>query len=61
MPEAPLMLAALRVQERLVEFVVTVRVTVPLNPLTEATVIVEVDEAPALGLELVGLAVTVKS
>ena len=37
------------------------RVTVPANPLTGATVIVEVPVAPALTVTLVGLAVTVKS
>lgn len=37
-----------------------VRVTVPVNPFTGATVIVEVPATPALVLTLVGEAVTVK-
>jgi hypothetical protein len=37
-----------------------VRVTVPVNPLTGATVIVEVAAVPTLTLAVVGLAVTVK-
>jgi hypothetical protein len=36
-----------------------VRATVPVNPLTGVTVIVEVTVAPARALTLVGLAVTV--
>jgi len=38
-----------------------VRATVPVNPLTGATVIVDVADAPALTVRLVGLAVMVKS
>ena len=38
-----------------------VSATVPVNPFTGATVIVEVAAAPALTATLVGLAVTVKS
>jgi hypothetical protein len=38
-----------------------VRVTVPVNPLTGAMVIVDVAAVPAFTLTLVGLAVTVKS
>ena len=37
-----------------------VRATVPVNPLTGATVMVETPEAPALTLTLIGDAVTVK-
>jgi hypothetical protein len=37
------------------------RVTVPVNPLTGATVIVEVAVAPARALTLVGLALMLKS
>ena len=37
-----------------------VKVTVPVNPLTGATVMVEVPEAPELTLTLEGLAVSVK-
>jgi len=49
------------VHDRLVEFVVTARVTVPANPLSGATVIVEVPATLALTVMLVVLAVTVKS
>jgi len=38
---------------------VSVRLTVPVNPLTAVTVIVEVAVAPASAVTLVGLAVTV--
>jgi len=38
-----------------------VKVTVPVNPLTGATVIVDVAAVPAFTLTLVGLAVTEKS
>ena len=60
-PEPPEMLVALRVQVRFVELVMTTRVTVPVKPLTGATVIVEVPATPALTVTLVALAVTVKS
>ncbi len=40
---------------------VAAKVTVPVKPLTGATVMVEVAEEPALKLMEVGLAVTVKS
>ncbi len=46
---------------RFVELVVTARVTVPVNPFKAATAIVEVPVAPALTVELVGDAETVKS
>jgi hypothetical protein len=38
-----------------------VSATVPVKPLTGATVIVEIAEAPAFAVRLVGLAVIVKS
>ena len=38
-----------------------VSVTVPVNPFTGATVIVEVPATPALTVRLVGAAITVKS
>ena len=60
-PEPPVILVELRVQTRLVELVVTTRVTVPVKPLRGLTVIVEVAVAPALTLTLVGLAVIWKS
>ncbi len=40
---------------------VEVRLTTPANPLTAVTVIVEVAEAPASKVALVGLAAIVKS
>jgi len=49
------------VQTRFVELVVTARATVPVNPLSGATVIVEVAGVPAVVATLVGLAVTLKS
>ena len=60
-PEPPVILVALRVQTRLVELVVTARVTVPAKPFTGATVMVEVPVTPAFTVTLVVLAVTVKS
>ena len=60
-PEPPGMLVEDRVQMRLVELVVTARVTVPVKPFTGATVIVEVPVTPAFTVTLVVLAVTVKS
>jgi len=50
-----------RLQERLVELVVTAKVTVPVNPLSGATVIVEVAATLAFAVTLVGLALMVKS
>jgi hypothetical protein len=61
LPEPPVILVEDREQIRLVEFVVTARVTVPVNPFSGATVIVEVPLAPAFAETLVGLAVTLKS
>ncbi len=55
------MLDGVRVQVRPTGDTVEVRATVPVNPLTGATVIVDVAAAPASALMLVGLAVTVKS
>ena len=60
-PEPPTMLVELKVQIKLVELVVTARVTVPVKPLSELIVIVEVAEAPAFTLTLVGLAAIEKS
>ena len=50
-----------REQTRLVEFVVTARVTVPVKPFSGATTIADVPLAAALTLTLVGLAVIPKS
>ena len=58
-PEPPVILVALSVQTRLVELVVTASVTVPVNPFTGVTVIVDVPVAPALTVTLVVVAVTV--
>jgi len=60
-PEPPAMLVDESVHDRLVEFVVTARVTVPAKPFTGATVIVDVPVTPAFTVTLVALAVTVKS
>ncbi len=55
------MLDGVRVQVRPAGDIVEVRATVPVNPFTGATVIVEMALAPARALMLVGLAETVKS
>jgi len=56
------MLVGLRVQVRpVVGETVAVRATVPVNPWTGATVMVEVPAVTALTVTLVGEAVTVKS
>jgi hypothetical protein len=60
-PDPPEMIVALRLQERLVELVITVRVTVPVKPFSVAMVIVELPVAPALTVTLVGLAEMEKS
>ncbi len=56
----PVTLVGLRVAVRPAEGF-AVRLTTPLNPFTAATVTVDVPEAPALTVTLVGLAVMVKS
>jgi hypothetical protein len=48
-------------QERLVELVVIVRVTVPVKPLIGATAMVDVPPEPALTMRLVMVALTLKS
>ena len=60
-PEPPEILVEVSVQARFVELVVTARVTVPVNPFTGATMMVEVPATPTFTVTLVGLAVTVKS
>jgi len=55
------MLVGLRVQVSPAGETVDVRATVPVNPLTGATVIVDVPTALAFIVIVVGLAVTVKS
>ena len=59
MPE-PVTLVGLRVAVR-PDDGVAVRLTVPLNPLTAVTVMVDVPDAPTLTVMLVGLAAIVKS
>jgi len=60
--EAPrTILVGVRVQVRPAGDTEEVRATVPVNPLTGATVIVEVATTPALTATVVGLAVTLKS
>ena len=55
------MLVGVRVQVRPAGDTELVRATVPVNPLTGATVIVEVPAVPAVVVTAIGLAVTVKS
>ena len=55
------MLAGVRVQVRPAGETDEVSATVPVNPLTGATVIVEVAATPTLTLAVVGLAATEKS
>jgi hypothetical protein len=55
------MVVGLRLQERLVELVVTVRVTVPVKPFSGDAVIVELPVAPAFAVTLVGFAEMEKS
>ena len=50
-----------RVQTRLVEFVVTARVTAELNPLRGATVMVELPAVPVETETVVGFTVRLKS
>jgi hypothetical protein len=60
-PEPPGTAAEPRVHDRPVELVVTTRLTVPLNPLIEATEIVELPVTPTPVETLLGLAVMAKS
>jgi hypothetical protein len=60
-PEPPLMVVDESVHERLVEFVVTVRLTVPVKLFRGAIVTVDVPVTPALTGTLVGLDDIVKS
>jgi hypothetical protein len=50
-----------KVQAMLVELVVTVRVTVPINPFSDDTVMVELPATLTLTVMVVGLADIVKS
>ncbi len=60
-PDPPVIDVDDRVQDRLVEFVDTPRLTVPVKPFSGATVRVEVPVAPARTGTDVGLAVKEKS
>lgn len=60
-PEPPLIDDEDNVQDKLVEFVVTTRFTVPENPFSGDTVMIEVADIPAVVVTLVGLAVVEKS
>jgi hypothetical protein len=60
-PELPGTATEPRVHERLVELVVTATLTVPLNPLIEATEIVELAVTPTLVETLLGFAEMAKS
>jgi len=60
-PEPPVIGEDDNVQLRLVEFVATSRLTDPVKPFTDATVIVEVPATPVFAFTMRGLAVTVKS
>jgi hypothetical protein len=55
------MVARDKVQAMLVELLVTVRVTVPINPFSDDTVMVELPATPALTVTVDGLADIVKS
>ena len=55
------MLAGVRVQVKPAGETDDVRATVPVNPFTGATVMLDVAAVPAVVVTLVGLAVTVKS
>ena len=61
LPEPPVTLLELRVQTRLVEFVVTERATVLVNLFNGLMVIVEVPATPAFTVAAVGFALIVKS
>ena len=60
-PEPPVIEVEPKVQTKLVELVVTARLTVPVNPPKGETAMDEVPVAPALVLRLVGVTTTVKS
>jgi len=60
-PDPPLIDDEESVQTKLVEFVVTPRATVEVNPLRGATLIVEVPVTPTATVKLVGFADTEKS
>ncbi len=61
LPEPAEMLVEERLHDRLVELVVTAKLTVPVKPLTGATLVVEVPAMLVFTVTLVGLAPIVKS
>jgi hypothetical protein len=61
LPEPPVIIVGVRVQARLVELVVTVRVTVPVKPPRACTVIVLVAGLSVFAVTGVGLASSLKS
>jgi hypothetical protein len=60
-PEPPVMVDVERAHAIPVELVVTVRVTVPMKPFCDVTVMVEFPRTPALTVKFVGLADIAKS
>lgn len=60
-PEPPVMLAGVRVQVRPLGVTVEDSATVPVNPLTGATVMVELANCPGNMVALIELALIVKS
>jgi hypothetical protein len=60
-PDPPAIDVAERLQDKLVEFVVTPSVTVPVNPLSGVTVIPDVPAMPVLTETPVGFEETLKS
>jgi hypothetical protein len=60
-PDPPVIVVGESLQDRLVEFVATARVTVPVNPLSGATVIIDVPGVPVATEAVVGLAERAKS
>lgn len=61
MPDPPVIVPGLRVHDRLVELVVTSKLTVPAKPLIDVTVAVDVLATPTFTVTLLGLADIVKS
>ena len=61
LPDPPVILVEVRVQDRLVELVVTARVTVPVKPLRGTIAIVEMAATLAFTVMLIGLTENVKS
>ncbi len=60
-PEPPVILVEVKVQDRFVEFVVTARLTVPVKPFNATTETLEAPATPTVTATLVGLADTAKS